>query len=138
MKSIIVPANAITKTETMVIQLTLKEAEQLLEVYDWSIHYRGFKPEGYHYIKTFVESFKTVVVKKENEKFKTEQFGITRTYVCTNCNTEKEVLCNHDNLPEIFERCSEDCMWNNGTGPLLYDNEGKPTSFRKCKMVLKR
>lgn len=66
MKSIIVPANAITKTPTMVIQLTLKEAEQLLELYEWSDHFRGFKPEGYHYIKAHVERFKQVAKEKEN------------------------------------------------------------------------
>lgn len=59
----------------------------------------------------------------------------TKTFVCTRCGKQKEVLMNHDDLNEIFERCTDECMWANDNGPSLYSASGEVTGFRKCKMI---
>lgn len=57
----------------------------------------------------------------------------TKKYKCSGCGTIKDVLINHDQLPEIWERCTDQCMWVATEGPVLLSVEGEKTGFRKRK-----
>jgi DNA-directed RNA polymerase subunit RPC12/RpoP len=59
--------------------------------------------------------------------------SISKVYKCTHCGKEKKVLVNHDQLPELFERCTEECMWDGFglKGPVLYSADGEKTGFHK-------
>jgi hypothetical protein len=37
---------------------------------------------------------------------------IMKDYKCTECGNVKKVMINHDGLPVIWERCTEECMWS--------------------------
>lgn len=56
-----------------------------------------------------------------------------KKYVCTHCGTERDIMVNHDGLPELFDRCTEDCMWSNEgfKGPVIYSENGIETGFNK-------
>lgn len=56
-----------------------------------------------------------------------------KVYQCTKCGNAKMLLINHDHLPEVWERCTEDCMWTSKEGPALFSVDGKETGFRKTK-----
>lgn len=62
--------------------------------------------------------------------------NITKTYKCSHCGNEKKVLVNH-HMPELFERCTDQCMWEAKEGPLLYSANGEKTGFRKRLFKLK-
>ncbi len=61
----------------------------------------------------------------------------TRTFVCSRCGREKEIIMNHDGINETYERCVDLCMWTNYEGPMLFTSQGQQTGFKKCKFIKK-
>lgn len=61
--------------------------------------------------------------------------SINKQYQCQECGNIKTVMINHDQLPVIWERCSDDCMWKSGgeRGPVLHSANGEKTGFYKRK-----
>lgn len=59
-------------------------------------------------------------------------------YKCTQCGNIKNLLINHNQLPVVWERCTDQCMWSGeGTkGPRLYSVNGEPTGFFKRKFEI--
>lgn len=56
-------------------------------------------------------------------------------YQCSECGNIKFVITNTF-MPEIWERCTDECMWNAlgaGRGPALLSKEGEITGFHKRK-----
>lgn len=61
-----------------------------------------------------------------------------RIYKCSDCGREKNLLINHDGLPEVWERCTGECMWGAKDGPFLYSTEGVKTGYRKRRFTFVR
>lgn len=62
-----------------------------------------------------------------------------RIFTCIRCDQDKKVIMNHDQLSQIYERCTDLCMWTNDdiNSPKLLSKDGQITGFRKCLMVKK-
>ena len=54
-----------------------------------------------------------------------------KTYVCTICGHEREVMVNHDQLPVLYERCTDACSWAAPLGPIILSSKGEVTGFRR-------
>ena len=80
-----------------------------------------------------------MIIKGANMEIKDINYGPTKQYKCLNCGQVKSILCNHDQLKTIFNRCSDECMWTvkkEFKGLPLLSTDGLITGFSKVKHIL--
>lgn len=68
----------------------------------------------------------------------TSDLSIRKRYQCRECGHIKELLINHDALPWVWERCTDECGWDRyrgEVGPNIPAADGGPTGFYKRKYV---
>ena len=63
--------------------------------------------------------------------------GVKKLYKCNQCGNIKILLINHDQLPEVWERCTDNCMWSRKgeLGNYLYSSDDIKTGFRLRKFT---
>lgn len=45
--------------------------------------------------------------------------NIHKDYKCSDCGNVKQIMVNHDKLPEVWERCTDACSWGAKDGPRI-------------------